>query len=301
MNTPIDVEPLLAQHREAHGWKQLARAISLVENSAPWDVVIPQAERRIHCVGVTGPPGAGKSTLIGRLIAAYAEAGARVGVIAIDPSSPLTGGAVLGDRLRMEQYLDRSGVFVRSMASRGSRGAIAVATHNVARLLETSGSFDVIIIETVGAGQTEVSIAGLADTVLLVTVPGLGDAVQTIKAGSVEVADVVVVNMADRPGAAETVRHFKLSFGRTLPVLQTVAINGRGVDELKAMLDQRWEHLSHDGALDVCRAKAATAEAAWIAEEWVRAFASRFYPDSSASLRERVASILKEACTTWHG
>lgn len=301
MNTLIDLEPLLVRHREAHGWRELSRAISLVENSAPWDLVIPRADRRIHCVGVTGPPGAGKSTLIGRLIGAYTEAGARVGVIAVDPSSPLTGGAVLGDRLRMEQYLDRRGVFVRSMANRGSRGAIAAATHNVTRLLESSGSFDVIVIETVGAGQTEVSIASLADTVLLVTVPGLGDAVQTIKAGSVEVADIVVVNMADRPGAAETARHFKLTLGRALPVLQTVAIDGRGIDALRAVLDQRWAQLSSDGALDVRRSKAATAEAAWVAEEWARACASRAHPDLPATLRERVASILKEAYTTWHG
>ena len=155
-------------------------------------------------------------------------------MLAIDPSSPISGGAVLGDRLRMETHLlGRDDVFVRSLASRGSHGAIAGATRNVARLLELSGSFDVILIETVGAGQTEVAIAELADTIALVTVPGLGDAVQAIKAGLMEVADMVVVNMADRPGTPETVRHLRLTLGRDLPIATTVATEGTGVEELR--------------------------------------------------------------------
>ncbi|HKG67066.1 MAG TPA: GTP-binding protein, partial [Solirubrobacteraceae bacterium] len=146
-----DVASLLARHGEGRGWGALARAITQVENSPPWEVSLPPVERPVHVVGITGPPGAGKSTLTGRLIEAYAKAGARVAVLAIDPSSPISGGAVLGDRLRMETHLlGRDDVFVRSLASRGSHGAIAGATRNVARLLELTGSFDVILIETVG-------------------------------------------------------------------------------------------------------------------------------------------------------
>ena len=176
-------------------------------------------------------------------------------MVAIDPSSPITGGAVLGDRLRMETHLEgRPGVFVRSLASRGSHGAVAGATRNIARLLELSGLFDVIVIETVGAGQTEIAIVEVADTVVLVTVPGLGDAVQTIKAGLMEVADMFVVNMADRPGASETARHLRLAAGKVSNVLQTTATEGIGVDALREALDERWANLADGDALDELRA-----------------------------------------------
>ncbi len=178
-------------------------------------------------------------------------------VLAIDPSSPISGGAVLGDRVRMETAIaGRPEVFVRSLASRGAHGAVASATRNVARLLEASGSFDVVSIETVGAGQTEVAVAGMADTVVLVTVPGLGDAVQAIKAGLMEVADLVVVNMADRPGAQQTVRHLRLTFGRGLVVMQTVATEGEGVGELREELDRRWAAMRSDGERSTRRASA---------------------------------------------
>ena len=164
--------------------------------------------------------------------------------------------------------MGRDDVFVRSLASRGSHGAIAGATRNVARLLELSGSFDVILIETVGAGQTEVAIAELADTVALVTVPGLGDAVQAIKAGLMEVADMVVVNMADRPGTPETVRHLRLTLGRDLPVATTIATEGTGVEELRALFDERWAGLSGNGAVPALRDRKRAREAALIAEAW---------------------------------
>ena len=299
MSAPTDVSALLARHGEGRGWGALARAITQVENSPPWQVPLPPVERPVHVVGITGPPGAGKSTLTGRLIEAYAKAGARVAVLAIDPSSPISGGAVLGDRLRMETHLlGRDDVFVRSLASRGSHGAIAGATRNVARLLELSGSFDVILIETVGAGQTEVAIAELADTIALVTVPGLGDAVQAIKAGLMEVADMVVVNMADRPGTRETVKHLRLTLGRELPIATTVATEGTGVEELRAMFDERWAGLSGDGALEGLRLRKRSREAALIAEAWTRACAARM-DEHDPDLNTAVKEILEEAARRW--
>jgi len=298
LSAPTDVASLLARHNEGRGWGALARAITQVENSPPWQVSLPPVERPVHVVGITGPPGAGKSTLTGRLIEAYAKAGARVGVLAIDPSSPISGGAVLGDRLRMETHLmGRDDVFVRSLASRGSHGAIAGATRNVARLLELSGSFDVILIETVGAGQTEVAIAELADTIALVTVPGLGDAVQAIKAGLMEVADMVVVNMADRPGTPETVRHLRLTLGRDLPVTTTVATEGTGVEALRALFDERWAGLSSNGALPALRDRKRAREAALIAEAWTRACADEI--EQSPDLNTAVKEILEEAARRW--
>ena len=299
MSAPTDVATLLARHGEGRGWGALARAITQVENSPPWQVSLPPVEHPVHVVGITGPPGAGKSTLTGRLIDAYAKAGARVAVLAIDPSSPISGGAVLGDRLRMETHLlGRDDVFVRSLASRGSHGAIAGATRNVARLLELSGSFDVILIETVGAGQTEVAIAELADTIALVTVPGLGDAVQAIKAGLMEVADIVVVNMADRPGTPETVKHLRLTLGRELPIATTIATEGTGVEELRALFDARWSTLAGNGDLAGLRDRKRAREAALIAEAWTRACAAEI-DEHSPDLNTAVKRILEEAARRW--
>ncbi len=298
MSAQTDVASLLARHGEGRGWGALARAVTHVENSPPWQVSLPPVERPVHVIGITGPPGAGKSTLTGCLIESYAKAGARVAVLAIDPSSPISGGAVLGDRLRMETHLlGREDVFVRSLASRGSHGAIAGATRNVARLLELSGSFDVILIETVGAGQTEVAIAELADTIALVTVPGLGDAVQAIKAGLMEVADMVVVNMADRPGTPETVRHIRLTLGRELPIATTVATEGTGVEELRALFDERWAGLGSNGAVPALRARKRAREAALIAEAWTRACATEI--EQSPDLNTAVKEILEEAARRW--
>lgn len=299
MSARTELEALLAAHADASGWGPLARAITLVENRPPWLTTLPAPERPVHVVGITGPPGAGKSTLTGGLIQEYADAGARVGVLAIDPSSPISGGAVLGDRVRMEtQLAGRHDVYVRSLASRGSHGAIAGATRNVARLLELSGSFDVILIETVGAGQTEVAIAELADTVALVTVPGLGDAVQAIKAGLMEVADLIVVNMADRPGVRETVRHLRLTLGRDFPLLTTIATDGTGVAALRERLDQRWQELQTDGSLAALRARKRAREAGLIAEAWTRACAQEL-PQDNLELGEAVRRILMEAARRW--
>lgn len=291
------LDTLLEAQGASRSWLPLARAITMIENSPPWAVEVPAAGRPVHVVGITGPPGAGKSTLTGELIRSCSEAGARVGVVAIDPSSPISGGAVLGDRVRMESALaDRPDVFVRSLASRGSVGAVASATRNVVRFMEATGRFDVVIVETVGAGQTEVAVAGLADTVVLVTVPGLGDAVQAIKAGLMEVADLVVVNMADRPGLHETARHLRLTLSRDVLIKQTVATTGEGVDELRRALEARWQGLA--GRLGDARGRKQLTEAHLIAAEWIRACAAAA-PAAPADLKTTVKHLLQEAASKW--
>ena len=290
----------VVQGRSGEGWRGLARAITRVEETPPWELELPQPERPTLVVGITGPPGAGKSTLSGQLIKSFSDSGARVAVLAIDPSSPVTGGAVLGDRLRMEKHLlGRSDVYVRSLASRGAHGAIAAAARNAARLLELSGQFDVILIETVGAGQSEVAIAALADVVVLVTVPGLGDAVQAIKAGFLEVADVLVVNKADRPEAADTFRHFRLHMPHEVSVVQTVATDGDGVDALRTELTQRWETVLESGGLAGLRTRKFADEAADVAEAWVRACAGRAGIEPGIGLPAAVRAILEEASDRW--
>jgi LAO/AO transport system ATPase len=183
----------------------VARAITLVENADPWDVEIPPAASPIHCIGVTGPPGSGKSTLVGRLIESYADTGRRVGVVAVDPSSPLSGGAVLGDRVRMGEHGSDDRVFIRSVASRGHLGGLSRQTSRIVDILDTAG-FDTVVVETVGTGQSEVEVAGIADTRVVLCAPGLGDDVQAIKAGILEIADILVVNKGDSPLAPDTER-----------------------------------------------------------------------------------------------
>jgi LAO/AO transport system kinase len=295
-----DLRVLLDAQQSARNWLPLARAITLVENTPPWSLEVPVAARPAHVIGITGPPGAGKSTLTGRLIEAFSSRSARVAVIAVDPSSPISGGAVLGDRVRMERSIaTRPEVFVRSLASRGSVGAVAAATRNVTRVVEATGKFDVVIVETVGAGQTEVAIARLADTVVLVTVPGLGDAVQAIKAGVMEIADMVVVNMADRPGVDETVRHLRLTLGRGLPVERTTATSGDGVEALADRLAGRWRDLNEDGRLREARAGKQMDEAVLVATDWLRACGSGGAISDSGDLRLAVKELLTEAATTW--
>ena len=300
MSAQAELDALLERHRAGEGWGPLARAISLAESTPPWDLHVPEPADPAHIVGITGPPGAGKSTLTARLIESFGGMGGRVAVLAVDPSSPISGGAVLGDRVRMESAMQgRPEVFVRSLASRGAHGAIASATRNVARLLEASGSFDVVVIETVGAGQTEIAVAGIADTVVLVTVPGLGDAVQAIKAGVMEVADMVVVNMADRPGAQQAVRHLRLTLGRGLIVKQTVATEGAGVDDLREELDRRWAAMRSEGSLDAARERKRRAEATLVAEEWIRHTGANGAAARPDDLKQAVKQILEEASSKW--
>lgn len=231
--------------------RALARALTLVENQADDPVErggallagCQRREPRAHRVGVTGPPGAGKSTLVSALTHGWRAQGRRVGILAVDPSSPFTGGALLGDRVRMTGHLGDPGVFVRSLASRGAAGGLARAAEDLADVLDAAG-FDPVVLETVGVGQGELDVARATDTTVVVLAPGGGDDVQALKAGLLEVADVVVVNQADRAGADRLESSLKAAFElrtglKAPPVLRTVATTGEGVEAVRAAIDAR--------------------------------------------------------------
>jgi LAO/AO transport system ATPase len=243
MNAPDHplLAPLLAGDRRA-----IARAISAIENAAPgWpSIAVGLGPRlgRAHVVGITGAPGAGKSTLINALLGELLDRGRRIGVVAVDPSSPFSGGAVLGDRVRMGSHGAHERVFIRSIASRGHLGGVSRTTRGIVDVLDAAG-FDVVIVETVGAGQTEVEIVEIADTRIVVCPPGLGDGVQAIKAGILEIADVLVVNKADLPAAEVAARELKemlrlrARHRADVPVLKTTATRGDGIAALADRID----------------------------------------------------------------
>ncbi len=211
-----------------------------------------------YVVGVTGSPGVGKSTLVNRLLGHLRGMGERVAVVAVDPTSPLSGGAVLGDRVRMQEHATDPGVFIRSMGSRGQAGGLARATLGAVRVLDAAG-WPIVIIETVGAGQVETDVAQAADTTVVVVSPGGGDSVQAAKAGLLEVADVVVVNQADREGADQAARDLRSELGGDIPLVKTVATAGVGTAEL-------WEAVSHHRAVTAGPARAARRHARLEAE-----------------------------------
>src|ERR1700759_1785805 len=211
------------------------RLLSLIEGDRRDEVLAALDPASARVVGITGPPGAGKSTTIAVLVSAYRERGLRVAVLAVDPSSPYSGGAILGDRIRMAAHIDDPDVFIRSIATRGHLGGLAAAVPAAIRLLAAL-SYDLIVLETVGVGQSEIEIAAVADPTIVILNPGAGDAVQAAKAGLLEVADIVVVNKSDREGANQTVRDLRPE--TKAPILKLVAAQGDGIPELVEAVDE---------------------------------------------------------------
>lgn len=236
--------------------RALARLITLVEDGGPGSGEAVRlafaAAYPAHRIGITGAPGAGKSTLVDRLIAVGRERDEQIGVLAVDPTSPFSGGAVLGDRVRMQDHVLDGGVFVRSMASRGHLGGLSEAAPKALTVLETAG-LDRLLIETVGVGQDEVEVAGTADSVIVVLTPGWGDGIQAAKAGILEIGDVFVVNKADRPGVGDTVADIRamLELGDETdwepPIVETVAVTGKGVAAVWDAVDAHRAHLGDAG------------------------------------------------------
>jgi LAO/AO transport system kinase len=252
-------QPLIEQLRSGDV-RALSRVISAVENRSHGSSEMLKAlfahSGQARILGLTGPPGAGKSTLVDQLARYYRKADRSVGIIAVDPTSPFTGGAILGDRIRMQEHFSDPGIFIRSMATRGSLGGLARATADVAMVLDASGR-DVVMIETVGVGQDEVDIVRLADITVVILVPGMGDDVQTIKAGIMEIADIFVINKSDRDGAERVEREIRAlqslairSDKWTPPIIKTVATEGKGIESMAEAIKGYEEYLQKNNLFD---------------------------------------------------
>ncbi|WP_326562908.1 methylmalonyl Co-A mutase-associated GTPase MeaB [Micromonospora sp. NBC_01796] len=274
--------PLLVDRARDGDARAVARLITLVESG---DELLPQVAAalapytgRAQVIGLTGAPGVGKSTTTNELVRALRAGGHRVGVLAVDPSSPFTGGAILGDRVRMQEHATDPGVYIRSMSSRGHLGGLASATPQAVRVLEGAGC-DVVLVETVGVGQAEVEVASLADTTLVLLAPGMGDAIQAVKAGILEIADIFVVNKADRDGADATVRDIQgmIALGERGPgqwrpqVLRAIASRAEGIDEIVAGIERHRAWLVEHDELRRRREARAAAEVEAIALGALRA------------------------------
>ncbi|KFZ80220.1 transporter [Amycolatopsis sp. MJM2582] len=283
MPVQLDIDELVGRARDGVP-RAIARLLSLVEDAHPR---LPEVAAKLtphtgnaRVVGLTGPPGVGKSTSTSALLTALRAKGLRVGVLAIDPSSPFSGGALLGDRIRMTEHATDPGVFIRSMATRGHLGGLSWATPQAVRVLDAAG-FDVVLIETVGVGQSEVDVVKLADTTVVLLAPGMGDGIQAAKAGVLEIADVFVVNKADREGADATVHDLKqmISLVRReirgpswrQPIVRTVASRGEGVEDVVRALDEHHDWLVRRDELPRRRAARARDEVEAIAVQRLRA------------------------------
>ncbi|MFH9196225.1 methylmalonyl Co-A mutase-associated GTPase MeaB [Streptomyces anulatus] len=287
MNVDLDVPTLVEQARAGRP-RAVARLISLVEGASPQlrEVMAALAPLAGHAyvVGLTGSPGVGKSTSTSALVTAYRRAGKRVGVLAVDPSSPFSGGALLGDRIRMADHVSDPGVYIRSMATRGHLGGLAWSAPQAIRVLDAAGC-DVVLVETVGVGQSEVEIASQADTSVVLLAPGMGDGIQAAKAGILEIGDVYVVNKADRDGADATARELNhmLGLGESRgpgdwrpPIVKTVAARGQGTDEVVEALEKHRAWMEEHGVLAERRTARAAHEVETIAV---------------TALRERIADL----------
>ncbi|MCX5439680.1 MULTISPECIES: methylmalonyl Co-A mutase-associated GTPase MeaB [unclassified Streptomyces] len=297
-----DVSTLVAQAREGRP-RAVARLISLVEGASPQlrEVMAALAPLAGHAyvVGLTGSPGVGKSTSTSALVSAYRRAGKRVGVLAVDPSSPFSGGALLGDRVRMSEHASDPGVYIRSMATRGHLGGLAWAAPQAIRVLDAAGC-DVVLVETVGVGQSEVEIASQADTSVVLLAPGMGDGIQAAKAGILEIGDVYVVNKADRDGADATARELNhmLGLGESRgagdwrpPIVKTVAARGEGIDEVVEALEKHRAWMEEHDVLQERRLARASREVETIAVTALRERIADLHGDRRlSSLAERIVA-----------
>ncbi|MBW7887593.1 MAG: methylmalonyl Co-A mutase-associated GTPase MeaB [Bacteroidetes bacterium] len=260
MQRQLHIEKLFSGDR-----RTIARTITMVENSADGsEELLSEIFKKTgnaYRIGITGPPGAGKSTLTNKLALTYRKKNLRVAIIAVDPTSPFTGGALLGDRVRMSESENDEGIFIRSMASRGSLGGLSKKTREAADILDAAG-YDIILFETVGVGQSELDIAGAADTTIVVLVPESGDGIQAMKAGLMEIADFFVMNKSDRPGAEQAVMSIKMILGFRphdehswlADVVKTTASEGKGIEDVASLIEKHQQFLSRSGEFEKRRA-----------------------------------------------